>query len=57
MRIDSGSRGIDGIFTGLDDAAVMDDFIFAEPLTFRLVCAGPVAIFFANRRQFAKRRQ
>lgn len=32
VRITSGSKGIDGNFVGLDDAVVMDDFIFAEPL-------------------------
>lgn len=32
VRIVSGTHGIDGSFVGLDDAVVMDDFIFAEPL-------------------------
>jgi hypothetical protein len=31
VRIVSGSHGIDGNFVGLDDAVVMDDFIYAEP--------------------------
>jgi hypothetical protein len=32
VRITSGTHGIDGNFVGADDAVVMDDFIFAEPL-------------------------
>lgn len=32
VRIVSGSKGIDGSFVGLDDAVVMDDFIYGEPL-------------------------
>lgn len=32
VRIVSGSHGIDGIYAGSDDAVVMDDFIFAEPV-------------------------
>lgn len=32
VRVVSGSLGIDGNFVGNDDAVVMDDFIFAEPL-------------------------
>lgn len=31
VRIVSGAHGIDGTFSGLDDAVVMDDFIYAEP--------------------------
>lgn len=57
VRIISGSHGIDGTYTGLDDAVVMDDFLFAEPqavpepLTFSLVGGGLVALFFAKRRR------
>ncbi|MCC6538404.1 MAG: PEP-CTERM sorting domain-containing protein [Bryobacterales bacterium] len=32
VRITSGTHGIDGNFVGLDDAVVMDDFIYGEPL-------------------------
>lgn len=32
VRITSGAHGIDGNFVGLDDAVVMDDFIYGEPL-------------------------
>lgn len=31
VRIIAGSHGIDGNFVGLDDAVVMDDFIYGEP--------------------------
>lgn len=32
VRILSGAHGIDGDFQGLDDAVVMDDFIYGEPV-------------------------
>lgn len=32
VRITSGTHGVDGTFVGNDDAVVMDDFIFGEPL-------------------------
>lgn len=57
VRIISGSNGIDGTYGGLDDAVVMDDFLFAEPqaipepLTFSLVGGGLVALFFVKRRR------
>ncbi len=31
VRITSGSHGIDGNYVGLEDAVVMDDFIYSEP--------------------------
>lgn len=57
VRIVSGSHGIDGNFVGLDDAVVMDDFIFAEPLavpeprSVALMGAGLIALLAAVRRR------
>jgi hypothetical protein len=57
VRITSGSHGIDGNFVGLDDAVVMDDFIYAEPrvvpepLTVVLVGVGLAGIAVFRRRR------
>lgn len=58
VRIVSGTHGIDGNFVGLDDAVVMDDFIFGEPLarvpepvSSALVGAGLLALFATRRRR------
>ncbi|KFB75441.1 PEP-CTERM sorting domain-containing protein [Candidatus Accumulibacter cognatus] len=57
VRIVSGAHGIDGTYTGLDDAVVMDDFIYAEPqavpepLTSTLICAGLAGLLAFRRRR------
>ncbi|MBL8396307.1 MAG: PEP-CTERM sorting domain-containing protein [Candidatus Accumulibacter sp.] len=57
VRIVSGSHGIDGNYVGLDDAVVMDDFIYAEPqavpepLTSILLGAGLTGLFVSHRRR------
>ncbi len=66
VRIISGSHGIDGSFAGpdssrvgLDDAVVMDDFIYAEPqaipepTTAALVAAGLLGLVARRRRRRA----
>ncbi len=59
VRIISGSHGIDGSFVGVDDAVVMDDFIYAEPLaipepmTAALVAAGLLGLAASRRRRHA----
>ena len=57
VRIVSGAHGIDGNYVGLDDAVVMDDFIYAEPqavpepLTSALVGAGIAGLVALRRRR------
>lgn len=57
VRIVSGSHGIDGNFVGLDDAVVMDDFIYGEPTavpepaTLGLLAAGLGVFALVRRRQ------
>lgn len=46
VQITSGSRGIDGTFIGNDDAVVMDDFIYSEPLRARPVTVPATALLF-----------
>ena len=59
VRIISGSHGIDGTYVGLDDAVVMDDFIYAEPqvipepMTSALVAAGLLGLVASRRRRTA----
>lgn len=59
VRIISGSHGIDGTYVGLDDAVVMDDFIYAEPqaipepMTAALVAAGLLGLVASRRRRRA----
>ena len=59
VRIISGSHGIDGTFGSLEDAVVMDDFIYAEPqaipepMTAALVAAGLLGIVASRRRRRA----
>jgi hypothetical protein len=56
IRITSGTHGIDGNFVGLDDAVVMDDFIFGEPIrvplpsTALLLAVGVLSLVAARRR-------
>jgi hypothetical protein len=60
VRIVSGSQGIDGSFGTRDDAVVMDDFIFAEPLAsvrvpepagLALLATGLIALTLVRRRR------
>ncbi|MBM3394453.1 MAG: PEP-CTERM sorting domain-containing protein [Betaproteobacteria bacterium] len=37
VRITSGSHGVDGVYVGVEDAVVMDDFIYGEPVARRAV--------------------
>lgn len=59
VRIISGSHGIDGTFVDLEDAVVMDDFIYAEPqaipepTTAALVAAGLLGLVASRRRRHA----
>lgn len=56
VRITSGTHGIDGTFVGNDDAVVMDDFIFGEPIrvplppTALLLAVGALGLVASRRR-------
>jgi hypothetical protein len=44
VRIVSGDHGVDGNFVGTDDAVVMDDFIFGEPISRTTAVSSPGAL-------------